>query len=924
PPPKDDYFTPEQLAEISNLTDISNKSITDRDPPHKSHILCFPKCLRIITAILIIIDQPYGSVSFACAVEVAERAIHDKTEEVSLARVFWCGRCIAIQERVEEGDRSVPFSNKRYTSSIEALDSCFTFRDTFPIVNDFIINFKSDGYPRKAHFTPSAKDKPSGPVDRKTTINAAQMHAFNAFSDERARRYAKRIEARRLADQEGSPNVRSRSASPSANSQEHNDGFDEGDESDVIVVDPPVQPKKATAKRRITPLPTPFQSRLGKLAMSDDEIEVDDNQDVRFKPRPTPRKSKSAPAPLSHKQDLARTSSERALTCDIRSRIGKQSLEVSDSDSSALSGCSDDESVQGSSSPYKGTLKSLHKSRMEPAEGITALKTYRMAQETLSFDKKKFKRIIDASFLPIHPKILEVIAKNEPFDFACLNANKSAYEPEHLAISALPGVFTSGKPPSRPYTTAIQWAKAWKLYCLAQKRRYSWELQALQKFGDWFIERLDNNEDTFEFFINFFNKRFPRVGTPGNPETVDALILDTSAIMELAYGGTGSSAARGKASASSSSSKPIDQQICERWNFGDNDHGDCKRRHEWEQSNQGRGFEDERKEHPPSLFNSEDHPINCFPLAGTKSIPRLCRNLHFPVTTKPISPSVENTLTSPPLPSVPPCVLKDPFINAALRQRPDLFSVSTPIDIPRFKNLLSTHPNRPLVESVLHGLDSGFWPGQDGNFSKISDRSGPSINLDVKTLDFLAENSAKDYKKGYLSEPFQTLLPGMHVSPTTPPTPSTKDRDRSTISPLLGSMTTSLGKWPRFDTMLKRSLAPLQGITFERASYQIRSSTLFGGNRTSNKFIGSDSNALCVYASDSGKVASGPMHDLVWSTYRRLADKKVDLRVRHISGEENRTADFLSRGTFTKLALKYGASLTQFAPPTHYLGGPQT
>ena len=40
---------------------------------------------------------------------------------------------------------------------------------------------------------------------------------------------------------------------------------------------------------------------------------------------------------------------------------------------------------------------------------------------------------------------------------------------------------------------------------------------------------------------------------------------------------------------------------------------------------------------------------------------------------------------------------------------PDLFAITTPINVDRFESLLSSHPNQPFVQSVCRGLHKGFW-----------------------------------------------------------------------------------------------------------------------------------------------------------------------------------------------------------------------
>jgi hypothetical protein len=103
---------------------------------------------------------------------------------------------------------------------------------------------------------------------------------------------------------------------------------------------------------------------------------------------------------------------------------------------------------------------------------------------------------------------------------------------------------------------------------------------------------------------------------------------------------------------------------------------------------------------------------------------------------------------------------------ASLASRPDLFRVSTPLHISRLATFLAPHPNRPLVDSVLLGLREGFWPGHDGDFDAISHLAVPDVKLDEEDLLFLADSALKDFEKGYLSKPFDKLLPGMHISPS--------------------------------------------------------------------------------------------------------------------------------------------------------------
>ena len=165
----------------------------------------------------------------------------------------------------------------------------------------------------------------------------------------------------------------------------------------------------------------------------------------------------------------------------------------------------------------------------------------------------------------------------------------------------------------------------------------------------------------------------------------------------------------------------------------------------------------EQRELPAWPLGSEDNLDPTYRLAGTTSIPRLRRNLHFPVATSPRTPAVNDTLTRAPLPLPPSSLLSNPVLSAALAARPDLFSVSTPIAVARLRGLLSAHPNRPLVDSIFVGLTEGFWPGHHGDFSGISRLSGPALRLEDVDIDFLADYAATDFEKGSTPRAFASL-----------------------------------------------------------------------------------------------------------------------------------------------------------------------
>src|SRR5882724_4311632 len=75
----------------------------------------------------------------------------------------------------------------------------------------------------------------------------------------------------------------------------------------------------------------------------------------------------------------------------------------------------------------------------------------------------------------------------------------------------------------------------------------------------------------------------------------------------------------------------------------------------------------------------------------------------------PQTPSATYTEIAAPLPDVPPSESRNPIPNLTITTHPHLFKIVTPIKVHRFEQLLSSHPNRPLVGSICCGLREGFW-----------------------------------------------------------------------------------------------------------------------------------------------------------------------------------------------------------------------
>ena len=61
-----------------------------------------------------------------------------------------------------------------------------------------------------------------------------------------------------------------------------------------------------------------------------------------------------------------------------------------------------------------------------------------------------------------------------------------------------------------------------------------------------------------------------------------------------------------------------------------------------------------------------------------------------------------------PLPSPPASEFDNVEALDTIHSHPDLFAITTPINVDHFESLLSSHPNQPFVQSVCRGLREGF------------------------------------------------------------------------------------------------------------------------------------------------------------------------------------------------------------------------
>jgi len=119
-----------------------------------------------------------------------------------------------------------------------------------------------------------------------------------------------------------------------------------------------------------------------------------------------------------------------------------------------------------------------------------------------------------------------------------------------------------------------------------------------------------------------------------------------------------------------------------------------------------------------------------------------------------------------PLPNVPNSELLNPVPNSTISSHPHLFKIVMPIKVDRFEQLLQTHPNRPLVESVCRGLREGFWPFATFDDTAPDTWDNSARLLEGPNLDFALRQRDEEIREDRFSGAFgPDLLPGMYSMP---------------------------------------------------------------------------------------------------------------------------------------------------------------
>lgn len=112
-------------------------------------------------------------------------------------------------------------------------------------------------------------------------------------------------------------------------------------------------------------------------------------------------------------------------------------------------------------------------------------------------------------------------------------------------------------------------------------------------------------------------------------------------------------------------------------------------------------------------------------------------------------------------------ILQDPVLNHTIFSNPNLFCVSTPIDVDHLEFLASGHPNQPFVASVINSFRVSFWPlvlKFPDNYPTTFDASN-DMPSNPSHAEFLRAQRDVELEKGRYSEGFPSLLDSMYAMP---------------------------------------------------------------------------------------------------------------------------------------------------------------
>ncbi len=110
-----------------------------------------------------------------------------------------------------------------------------------------------------------------------------------------------------------------------------------------------------------------------------------------------------------------------------------------------------------------------------------------------------------------------------------------------------------------------------------------------------------------------------------------------------------------------------------------------------------------------------------------------------------------------PVPRPPAREFENAGAIKTIEDHPQLFKLTTPINIDIFEKHLETHPNRDFVCSVVTALKEGFWPWANTQHTEDFPMTWDNSRMDPRSVmeqEFINRYRDEEIEAGRFSEPF--------------------------------------------------------------------------------------------------------------------------------------------------------------------------
>ena len=148
--------------------------------------------------------------------------------------------------------------------------------------------------------------------------------------------------------------------------------------------------------------------------------------------------------------------------------------------------------------------------------------------------------------------------------------------------------------------------------------------------------------------------------------------------------------------------------------------------------------------------------------------PRYLRHNLWSTESDPKITAAEWTCQAKALPRPPLDEWENESVLKTLKDRSNLFEIVSPVNVEALRKLTRAHPNQPFVESVLSGLEKGFWPWASTmkeGYPLTNDES-KEVVLSAEKEEFVLAQVKHEQELDRMSASFgRDLLPGMYCMP---------------------------------------------------------------------------------------------------------------------------------------------------------------